>query len=79
MRVVGNERETLECPKHLNPRFVLLDMQMSECDGQETCERIRSEARSRSVPVIAVSDSVPKSTGLTVGRVGEPMVSQAVG
>ena len=44
-----------------NPRLMLLDLHMPKIDGLEVLERIKQDARTRSIPVVIMSSSDQES------------------
>lgn len=50
-----NGREALEKTYSLMPDLILLDVMMPEMDGFEVCRRLKSEDRTRSIPVIIIT------------------------
>jgi two-component system, sensor histidine kinase and response regulator len=57
-RVAGNGRLALEAIRQGKPALVLSDIVMPEMDGYALCNAIKSDARSRDVPVILVTSLV---------------------
>lgn len=54
------------------PDVILLDILMPELDGFETCQRIKSNERTRDIPVMlmaAVTETVDKVKGFQLGAV----------
>ncbi len=54
------------------PDIILLDVMMPEMDGLEVCRRLKSDSRTRDIPVIfvtAMSDAQDEAHGLAVGAV----------
>jgi putative two-component system response regulator len=54
------------------PDLILLDVQMPDMDGFEVCRRLKSNAKSRDIPVIfltSLSDHLDEAHGFTVGAV----------
>jgi two-component system sensor histidine kinase/response regulator len=65
-----NGRECLEIVKEEHPDLILLDVMMPEMDGIETCQRLKANPRTQSIPVIfitAKSSKEGKLEGLGVG------------
>lgn len=56
--------------EHQPPDVVLLDMQMSRCDGPMTIHRIRENPAYAGLRVFAVSGRVPDEVGVSVGPTG---------
>lgn len=52
VRPVTSGQEALEAVKQSLPDLVLLDVNMPGMDGYEVCERLKSDEKSKSVPVI---------------------------
>ncbi|MGR3319411.1 MAG: response regulator [Candidatus Anammoxibacter sp.] len=63
--------ETLEAAKTFNPDLILLDIRMPRMDGYETCARLKSDIRTKNIPIIiqtATAMDVPdKVRGLNLG------------
>lgn len=55
-----NGIEALKCCESEDFDIILLDIKMPEMDGYETSERLRSQAKTASIPIIAVTSSVLK-------------------
>jgi PleD family two-component response regulator len=63
-------QEALEQALALRPALILLDVMMPKLDGFEVCRRLRSDARTNSIPVIMLTAkdlTVDKVVGLTAG------------
>jgi len=72
VRVACNGLEALELVEKDPPELVLLDIQMPELDGLETCRRLRSLPRFRAIPVMFISaldDVGEKVKGFEAGGV----------
>src|SRR5476649_853460 len=54
---VGSGRECLTMLTRLAPRLILLDIQMPEMDGLETCRRIRAIREMAHVPIAFLTAS----------------------
>ncbi|MGR3178758.1 MAG: response regulator [Candidatus Anammoxibacter sp.] len=63
--------ETLEAVKTFKPDLILLDIRMPKMDGYETCARLKSDIRTKNIPIIiqtATAMGVPdKVRGLDLG------------
>jgi signal transduction histidine kinase len=62
----------IEQAEYANPDLILLDVMMPEMDGFETCQRLKSTAVTKNIPVIfmtALSESANKVKGLELGAV----------
>ncbi len=66
----SNGYEALAVLETTNPQFILLDMNMPECDGRQTCTSIRQLPHLEKLPIYAVSGSSPHSMGLNIGEGG---------
>jgi len=54
------------------PDLILLDVQMPGIDGFETCQRLKAEPKTASIPIIfmtALSDAQSKEKGFVLGAV----------
>lgn len=56
----SNGLEALEMIRQERPSLVLMDIQMPAMDGIEATRRIKSEASTRDIPVIALTSSAMK-------------------
>ena len=62
--------ECLSLVQRVNPRLILLDVQMPEMDGYETCRRLRRMTQFRTMPVAfltARKEVEDVKTGIAVG------------
>ena len=67
----GNEAlEYLQNPTHELPKVILLDLKMPLVDGFEVLERLRSDERTRDVPVVVVSTSARREDVESCYRLG---------
>jgi CheY-like chemotaxis protein len=70
VRVAGSGAEALEAVRSEAPETILLDVQMPGMSGYEVCERLKRDARWRSIPVIFISaldDVAEKVRGFQAG------------
>jgi len=67
----SNGLEALNLLKSLKPSLIILDIQMPDLDGFELCKKIKSDERTRSIPVILLTAQYlevnDKITGLNLG------------
>jgi CheY-like chemotaxis protein len=56
-----NGLEALERVAKVRPDVVLLDWMMPEMDGFETCQRLKSDQETRSIPVIFLTAKVQEA------------------
>lgn len=66
----SNGMECLSLVQRVNPRLVLLDVQMPMMDGYETCRRLRRMPEMRTIPVAfltARKEVEDVKTGIAVG------------
>lgn len=64
--------ETLQAVEKHNPALILLDVQMPDMDGYEICRRLKSNDRTRHIPVIFVTgmdQEIDERAGFEVGAV----------
>jgi DNA-binding response OmpR family regulator len=54
---VGSGKECLDLIARVQPRLILLDLQMPEMDGLEACRRIRASRNGRQVPIAFLTAS----------------------
>src|SRR5262245_40559360 len=72
VRPVTNGRQALQAIEQDAPDLILLDINMPEMDGYETCARLRLNERCRDLPVIfltALADTADKVRAFNVGGV----------
>ncbi|MBD1938264.1 response regulator [Microcoleus sp. FACHB-68] len=70
--VAQDGEDALEQVEYAPPDLILLDVLMPGIDGFETCRRLKANESFKDIPVIfmtALSDSVDKVRGLTIGAV----------
>ncbi len=70
--VATDGREALESVEEQQPDLVLLDIEMPEMNGFETCQRLKGDERTRDIPVIfltANSEIDQKTKGFRLGAV----------
>lgn len=68
----SNGKECLEAIAKVTPDLILLDVMMPEMDGIETCERLKKNPETNSIPIIFItarSSKEGKLEGLNVGAV----------
>ena len=64
--------EGIERAEYVQPDLILLDVMMPRLDGFETCRRLKSNERTRDIPVIfmtALTDTTDKLAGFAAGAV----------
>lgn len=59
-RVASNGREALEVAPAFGPDVILMDLMMPELDGLEATRRLKADARTREVAVVALSGNVTR-------------------
>ncbi|MBF0226119.1 MAG: response regulator [Desulfobacterales bacterium] len=67
-----NGEQALKRVSTLSPDLILLDIMMPEMDGYEVCKQLKSDERTKHVPIIfltAMSDSGYETKGLNMGAV----------
>lgn len=70
--VAKNGLKAIQYAERFNPDLILLDIQMPEMDGYEACTRLKSDPKTKDIPVIfitAMSDVAHKTRGFKVGAV----------
>jgi serine phosphatase RsbU (regulator of sigma subunit) len=55
VRAVTNGARALESARATPPNLILLDIRMPEMDGYQVCEQLKSDHRTRGIPVIFIS------------------------
>ena len=73
VRVVTNGLEAIAAVHEARPDVVLLDWMMPELDGPETCQRLKADPATASVPIIfltARSQEAEIQRGLSLGARG---------
>lgn len=64
--------KALQRAEMLHPDLILLDIQMPEMDGYETCRRLKENDETKDIPVIfmtALTDTLSKLEGFSLGAV----------
>ncbi len=70
--VAKSGESALKKLQNVSPDLILLDVMMPGIDGFETCQRLKSSAETKNIPVMfmtALSESMDKIKGLKVGAV----------
>jgi len=70
--VAYNGRECLELVKGISPDLILLDVMMPEMDGIETCQHLKSDPTTETIPIIFITAKASKEgklEGLDAGAV----------
>jgi CheY-like chemotaxis protein len=71
--VASNGEECLAVVGQVRPDLILLDVSMPKLDGFQTCQRLKANPETRSIPVIFLTARVQKSEekqGADVGALG---------
>jgi two-component system alkaline phosphatase synthesis response regulator PhoP len=55
VKTAGDGEQTLKIVSEWNPDLILLDIMMPKMSGFEVCKRLRSNAETKSIPVIMVT------------------------
>ncbi len=82
--VANDGVKAIEFVKNMKPNLILLDVMMPNLDGYETCEKIKSDPSSQSIPIIfltAKTDTADIVKGFKVGAVdyvAKPFVSEVL-
>jgi DNA-binding NtrC family response regulator len=66
----GNGKEAVELARKINPDLILLDMQMPELDGAETCRILKNTEETSQVPVIMMTGYSDEDVKLRCLRAG---------
>ena len=69
-KLASNGLEALEAARTFHPDVILLDVNMPGIDGYEVCRQLKSDARTRDIPVIfitAMTDERDEELGFSVG------------
>ncbi|MBD2446234.1 hybrid sensor histidine kinase/response regulator [Nostoc sp. FACHB-152] len=72
VRVAEDGESAIELVRHKLPALILLDVQMPGIDGFETCQRLKADPLTQSIPIIfmtALADTENKLKGLSLGAV----------
>ena len=70
--IAKNGKTALAIARKANPSLILLDIMMPEMDGYEVCRRLKSEEKTKQIPVIfvtALADEDDEAKGLALGAV----------
>jgi diguanylate cyclase (GGDEF)-like protein len=65
-----NGREGINIAETFNPQVILLDVMMPDIDGYKVCEELKSNDKTKDIPVVMVTsltESVDKIRGLEIG------------
>jgi len=82
LRAAVNAEEALALVRSFRPRLILLDMQMPETEGLELARRLKADAATRAILVVAVTAQAVNSDqdqgrGLSVdGYITKPLQPQ---
>ncbi len=66
----GDGRDALEKARESQPQLILLDVMLPEMDGLEVCKLLRSDVRTRSIPIVmltARTAEIDRVLGLELG------------
>ncbi|AFY44806.1 sensor histidine kinase [Nostoc sp. PCC 7107] len=72
VRVAEDGESAIELVQHKPPALILLDVQMPRMDGFETCQKLKADPVTQSIPIIfmtALADTENKVKGLSLGAV----------
>lgn len=72
IQAAQNGKQALKRAAELSPDLILLDIVMPEMDGYEVCKKLKSDDKTRHIPIIfltAISDSCSETKGLELGAV----------
>ena len=50
-----NGMQALKMVEHIKPSLIVLDIAMPEMDGYEVCQKIKSDPRTRNIPIVFIS------------------------
>jgi len=70
--VAMDGESALEIVAEEPPDLILLDIMMPDMDGYEVCEKLKSDEKTKSIPIIFLSgatDDASKEKGLALGAV----------
>jgi len=66
-RAATNGREALELAESFGPQAILMDVRLPELDGLEATRRLKADARTQGIPVLAVTGNT-SPTRLSAAR-----------
>jgi signal transduction histidine kinase len=72
VRVAEDGESAIELVQHKPPALILLDVQMPGIDGFETCQKLKADPLTQTIPIIfmtALTDTENKVKGLSLGAV----------
>lgn len=72
VRVAMNGASAIKIAQQYSPELILLDIQMPDMDGFETCARLKANLSTQAIPIIfmtAMADTDSKVKGLSLGAV----------
>jgi CheY-like chemotaxis protein len=67
---VSNGQEALEAVRWFQPDAILMDVMMPVLDGLEATRRLKSDARTRKIPILALSGDATAEGRLAAYRAG---------
>ncbi len=70
IRVAHRGADALEMTQQVNPQLIVLDINLPDLDGYTVCKRLRTQARTRHIPVIFLTQKDDRSdriAGLELG------------
>ena len=57
--VAADGQEGIELARKIKPDIILLDLRMPKLDGYRVLEQLRSDAATRSIPVVVITATTP--------------------
>lgn len=70
VQVISSGKELVKTAKMSKPHLILLDVNMNEVDGIETCWELKSDVHSRILPILFISDKNEDYTQLAAYEAG---------
>lgn len=69
-QVATNGQEAIELVERLGPKVILMDLMMPVLDGLETTRRLKADARTRGIPIMAITGNITAQGRLAAHRAG---------
>jgi DNA-binding response OmpR family regulator len=72
VRIAEDGKTGIQMVEKMSPDLILLDIMMPEMDGFEVCQQLKSQEKTRDIPIIfltALVDSLDKAKGFELGAV----------